>query len=342
MNQVHNHGLNQNKKIFKPIPPQVNSKKLISKKDESNNNNKPLGSSVYSKNKENLNKMMRDYQNFVKKYFGEATPISSMTEERMNKLLEEEKNFKSNDNKPLQQKKSGQNLLFDDFLKNSKDIDFGDDDINIELPSEENFNFGEEDKLGNKKNNKNDYERRRKFLFKQLDTEEEKYLQEMRELSAKKIQQIYREKFKDKLYIGFDKTKCIILRIYAHEYDKNKKIKSIEVKSYSKTQKTNINFVKDIKPLLGIDSITKEGIKKVMNQLIEKLLNLNEDKISIDKLTEIKNADKDEQKIKESHEEEEYEKEFQIENNTNKNEGKILKEENKSISSIDDADFNEY
>ena len=38
--------------------------------------------------------MLREYQTFCKKYFGESTPIGSMTEERMNKLLEDENNIK--------------------------------------------------------------------------------------------------------------------------------------------------------------------------------------------------------------------------------------------------------
>ena len=55
------------------------------------NINKPQGSTTYSKNKKSLEKMLREYQTFCKKYFGESTPIGSMTEERMNKLLEDEK-----------------------------------------------------------------------------------------------------------------------------------------------------------------------------------------------------------------------------------------------------------
>ena len=61
-----------------------------------NSNNKVIGSSTYSKNKKSLEKMLREYQTFCKKYFGESTPIGSMTEERMNKLLEDENNIKDN------------------------------------------------------------------------------------------------------------------------------------------------------------------------------------------------------------------------------------------------------
>ena len=44
--------------------------------------NKQIGSSAYSKNKKTLEKMLREYQTFCKKYFGESTPIGSMTEIR--------------------------------------------------------------------------------------------------------------------------------------------------------------------------------------------------------------------------------------------------------------------
>ena len=39
-----------------------------------------------------MEKMLREYQTFCKKYFGESTPIGSMTEERMNKLFKFNKN----------------------------------------------------------------------------------------------------------------------------------------------------------------------------------------------------------------------------------------------------------
>ena len=59
-----------------------NNKYIKSAKD-----NKPLGSTTYYKNKKLLGKMLREYQSFCKRYFGESTPIGSMSEERMNKLL---------------------------------------------------------------------------------------------------------------------------------------------------------------------------------------------------------------------------------------------------------------
>ena len=104
MNHQQNYyGLNNyNKKKFKPSAKNktnISKKSSIPKKDINkinimnqfdNYNNKPFTSSEYSKNKKNLNKMIRDYQIFVKKYLGDATPIASMTEERMNRLLEDE------------------------------------------------------------------------------------------------------------------------------------------------------------------------------------------------------------------------------------------------------------
>ena len=100
--QSNNYGLNKNKKTYKPIYPinQTKQKKSSTKKKDShkidilnkldNYNYQPYDSSVYSKNKNNLDKMMRDYQLFVKKYLGETTPISSMKDESMNKLWEDE------------------------------------------------------------------------------------------------------------------------------------------------------------------------------------------------------------------------------------------------------------
>ena len=73
-----------------------NSTKNKYKENTKMNSGKIMGSSTYSKNKKSLEKMLREYQTFCKKYFGESTPIGSMTEERMNKLLEDEKFYRQN------------------------------------------------------------------------------------------------------------------------------------------------------------------------------------------------------------------------------------------------------
>ena len=92
------------------------------------NINKPQGSTTYSKNKKSLEKMLREYQTFCKKYFGESTPIGSMTEERMNKLLEDENNLKENNLFEVDK----QHFL--DTLDDNKNINFSSDKICDNLP----------------------------------------------------------------------------------------------------------------------------------------------------------------------------------------------------------------
>ena len=45
--------------------------------------------------------MMREYQQFVRQYFGESTPISCLTEEKMNKFLEDQNNEKNYQKKKI-------------------------------------------------------------------------------------------------------------------------------------------------------------------------------------------------------------------------------------------------
>ena len=107
---------------------------------KSSKNNKPLGSTTYSKNKKVLDKMLREYQSFCKRYFGESTPIGSMTEERMNKLLEDEMN-KSNKNSPQNLDNLNNNATLVDFSDNNNDLDFDFEKENLIdlLPDDLNF-----------------------------------------------------------------------------------------------------------------------------------------------------------------------------------------------------------
>lgn len=472
-----NYGINTSKKSSKqsnPINKSNNKNNIYSKKDPnkqnymnkiSDYNNKPYLPSEYAKNKKDMNKMMRDYQNFVKKYFGNSTPIGSMSEERMNEILNEnEDNYSYNPNKFYEERK--ENIKFEKFLKNNKDLNFGNEEIFTKLPIENEFIYSQENKLGHHKNNINDYKRRNNKLFKNTnidneiikeneeeksqiinENEEEKspkineneeenreiinenkeenrdiinenaeekspkkpdspkkeeeeeenyedefekdknedikndekskeanlndqskdknfkasimssatdktYKQEEREINAKKIQKYFREKrTREKLYVGYDKTKTIILRIYVNEYDSNKKIKSLEIFYYSLYIKKTLVLIKEIKELLhNKESISKEGIKKIMNEIIDKILVQKEESINADLLSEAQKEKNKNQSIKESKKEDdkENEKEFIIENNDdinnsnrsqNKNEGNFQNEENKSISSIDDIDY---
>ncbi len=485
----------KNKKNFNS-PYQVKQskkKKSSTKKKKSttnryNNHNNRLYES-YGNNEKNINKMMREYQQFVRQYFGESTPISCLTEEKMNKFLEDQNNEK----KLLEEKN---NIEFQKFLKNNNDLDFGNEDICIELPEEEEITYSQNDMLGNNKNNKNDYARRKKLLFKEekeneekkneiiqetqekiineidneiekenenenegyddfdekieddkqietakennekqekidiveekndiveeeknnnveekIDVVEEKkedveekndneevkndneeikndneedknnneedknttqieedpnaaeknlFRKEKEEESARIIQKIFRQKrSKVKLYIGYDSSEYIILRIYAKDFDKNKKIRSIEIYGFSMLQKKTIYLEKNIKDLLGIDSISEKGIKKIMGEIIEKVLLQNDETINLDELSELqgekenendgednKNLDSKkkyngEEIINQIENGKESVKDFVIENNEEKikEDNADKNEVNKSLSSIDDVDY---
>ena len=150
---------------------------------ENSKNNKPLGSATYSKNKKLLDKMLRDYQSFCKKYFGESTPIGSMTEERMNKLLEDEEN-KINKNKPNNNSNNNNQQFFDIFGDNNDtEFDFEKENLINFIPDD--LNFSNNDRLGNHKNTKNDYNRRNKNLFKE-EKEEKKRKDKIEEEEEKK------------------------------------------------------------------------------------------------------------------------------------------------------------
>ena len=410
--QPNYYGLNNNsKKSFKSSTksktnnskksslPQKDINKINIMNQFDNYNNKPFTSSEYSKNKKNLNKMIRDYQIFVKKYLGDATPIASMTEERMNRLLEDEEN----NNKIILDDEN--NKEFQKLLKNNKDLDFGEEEFLIQLPSDEEFIYSENDKLGNHKNNKNDYSRREKLLFKkeekpkeeeiqkveekpkpesivensnsnentkkiekppeEPDPEELQYLEEKKEKSAQKIQEMFRSKMKgEKLYIGFDDSENIVLKIYVNEYDKDKKVKSLKIYSYFLDQKKELTLDKTIKELLGVNSLSVNGVKKVMDKIIERVFLQDEETINFDLISEIqkeKQKSKNEEKkddnnekksVKSKYKEEELvikenlkesqKEEFVIENNEENLENKkeeYNKKEKHNDSSIEDADY---
>ena len=144
-----------------------------------NNNNRPLGSTIYSQNKKNLDKMLRDYQTFCKKYFGESTPIGAISEERMNIILEDE------DEEPKFNKINNNNINNNNFYNNVQknivnknyiiNFDFLKDDVydfsneknrikNTENLNSPEFIFSKINKLGYHKNDKNDYIRRTKSI----------------------------------------------------------------------------------------------------------------------------------------------------------------------------------
>ena len=303
---------------------------------ENSKNNKPLGSATYSKNKKLLDKMLRDYQSFCKKYFGESTPIGSITEERMNKLLEDEEN-KINKNKSNNNSNNNNQQFFDIFGDNNDtEFDFEKENLINFIPDD--LNFSNNDRLGNHKNTKNDYNRRNKNLFKEEKEEEKKSkdkieeedekkdikndkkkeekvkdvneednmnkseegyddfeneddVEEVKNQKARIIQRVFKsrkDKNKERIYFGYDKTNNYIIWIFIDKFDSNGKVKNIEIKSYSINEKNNLSFKKDIKDLLEVDSISKEEIKKNMNKIIDKF-----DKIVKNKEDDIKSNELD-------------------------------------------------
>ncbi len=228
---------------------------------ENSKYSKPLGSTIYSKNKKALDQMLREYQSFCKKQFGESIPIGSMTLERMNKLLEEQNNNASKKQNNLLQNENKEKF-FDIFNENDKFIEseeffLGTKNILDEIPDDLIFN--ENNCLGKNKNSKNDYNRRNKNLFKEKeqikeeeknakneekeekrneddgydDFENEENLEEIKTEKAKKIQKVFRNKKinnKEKIYCGYDKSKNYILWIFADKSESKDSIKTIEIK----------------------------------------------------------------------------------------------------------------
>ena len=245
------------------------------------NINKPTGSTIYSKNKKSLEKMLREYQTFCKKYFGESTPIGSMTEERMNKLLEDENNLKENNLFEVDK----QHFL--DTLDDNKNINFSSDEICDSLPL--NIFYNDNSALGNHKNNKNDYKQRNKILFNQTTKKEEKtekeeyndfgekeneITEEIKNRNAKEIQRIYREKKyekKERIYFGFDKEKLNILKVYIDDKDNDGNIKKLDINIYSISENRNRCIKADMNSLIKIDKISKDELLKNLDEIIDKI-----------------------------------------------------------------------
>jgi hypothetical protein len=303
----------------------LNNNKNKNKYMENSKNNKPLGSTAYSKNKKLLDKMLREYQSFCKRYFGESTPIGSMTEERMNKLLEDEVN-KTNNNPQNLLENSNNNETIVDFFENNNDLEFDFDKENLMDFLPDDLNFCENNRLGNHKNTKNDYNRRSKYLFhqeqkeekieeekkveekkEQIKDEEEKNkseesyndfenednLEELKNQKATIIQRAFikskekKLKNKERLFFGYDQSNNYILWIYI---ETNNNIKNLDIKYYSmKDQKIKI-IKKDVKNLLQVESISKDDVKKNINNIIDKIIseisNLSEDKNDEEKVVD--------------------------------------------------------
>lgn len=265
---------------------QVNKFQNISKnklKENSKTNiNKPTGSTTYSKNKKSLEKMLREYQTFCKKYFGESTPIGSMTEERMNKLLEDENSLNVKD--LLEEDK--QHFL--DTLEDNEKNNFNSEEICDKLPKDIFYN--ENNILGNHKNNKNDYKQRNKIIFNEIKLKEEKKdneeyndfektenKEDIKEEKVKIIQRKYRNikyKKKERIYFGYDKEKLNILKIYIDDIDDNGNIKKLDVINYSISENKNKYIIININNLLEAESISKKEILERIESIVDEVVSL--------------------------------------------------------------------
>ena len=109
--------------------------------------------------------MLKDYQNFCQKFFGNSTLISSM--ERMNNIIEEE-NLEENDENENKIKNNSNEDLNKEFsltmIKND-DYDFC-FNVNFDSNFEKFIKLSNKNFLGFEKNDKNDYERRLKKISK--------------------------------------------------------------------------------------------------------------------------------------------------------------------------------
>lgn len=117
-------------------------------------------SANYKSNKNNLPKMLKDYQLFCQKYFGNTTPIASMSQERFEKVFNEE------NKEQHQPQNEPHNKISLSMLENDT-YDFCYSCLNIEGALDKIANseiFAKEQKLGYGKNDKNDYIKRLKKL----------------------------------------------------------------------------------------------------------------------------------------------------------------------------------
>ena len=245
-----------------------NSTKNKYKENTKMNSGKIMGSSTYSKNKKSLEKMLREYQTFCKKYFGESTPIGSMTEERMNKLLEDENNIKDNKNLLEEDK---HHFLF--FLKDNNKDNFNCEEICDSLPLDLVYN--DNNILGNHKNNKNDYKQRNKILFKEklIEKEETEKTDLYNDFEKKEVnvETEGENKNKDMIYSGYDKEKLNELKIYIDSLDENGNIIKINVMKISLKDNKDKFYEIKIKDLLKNESISKEEINKNIEDIKDKI-----------------------------------------------------------------------
>ena len=236
--------------------------------------------------------------------------------EKDNKILDENQNAtnREKEEEELRRKKEEEE-------KDKKDIE-----DNGDKPEVEEKEIEEEDKA-----HENIRPDTKSPICEDYDTMQDK------EIKAKKIQKIFREKrCGERLYLGMDKSHSNIIRIYVYGYDKNKKIKSIIIFVYLLLDGELLVLKKSIKDLLKRDSISKNSLMKCMNEVIEKILARKEDTINLDLVSE---TAKSKGIINSSRKEEDI---FVVKKkNVNKNkEDKKKDDKEKEDSLIGDVDYN--
>jgi len=195
--------------------------------------------------------------------------------EKDNKILDENQNAtnREKEEEELRRKKEEEELR---RKKEEEEKDKKDIEDNGDKPEVEEKEIEEEDKA-----HENIRPDTKSPICEDYDTIQDK------EIKAKKIQKIFREKrCGERLYLGMDKSHSNIIRIYVYGYDKNKKIKSIIIFVYLLLDGELLVLKKSIKDLLKRDSISKNSLMKCMNEVIEKILARKEDTINLDLVSE--------------------------------------------------------
>ena len=139
---------------------------------KSNQNLKNVNLKELSENTKNLNKMLKDYQNFCQKYFGDSTPIAAMSQERLNSLMKtdiKENEKKNNNDKKINYIKPNKNsnLNINLSMLDNDDYDFYFNGFNLnnsfnKIIKGEIVQLNKENKIGFEKNDKNDCNDRKK------------------------------------------------------------------------------------------------------------------------------------------------------------------------------------
>ena len=101
--------------------------------------------------------------------------------------------------------------------------------------------------------------------------EHKENIEEIKNLKAKEIQRVYREKrFKNKerIYFGYDKDKLNILKIYIDDLDDSGNIIKLDINKYSIKENKSIFFKKSINDLLNVESISKDKLIQSLEDII--------------------------------------------------------------------------